>query len=280
MNANLLKMLEKIKPRLQGLTTEKIVFLTGAGISAESGIPTFRGEEGYWTVGSKNYHPMDLATNSAFSELPDDVWCWYLYRKTVCNRSQPNPGHIALACFEEFLGDRFLLVTQNVDGLHLRAGNSMERTYQVHGNIDFMRCWNECCLDLFPIPQEIGTMERGQKLSAQQRELLKCPKCGGRSRPHVLWFDECYDEERFRFHSSLKAAYDCGLLVSIGSSGSTNLPTQMVMGAAGSGSLVVDINPERGPYARMAEASGGVWFQGGAGAGLNALAQAMGIDLR
>ena len=123
-------------------------------------------------------------------------------------------------------------------------------------------------------------MERGQKLSAQQRELLRCPKCGGRSRPHVLWFDECYDEERFRFQSSLHAAFNCGLLVSIGSSGSTNLPTQMVMGAAGNGSLVIDINPERGPYARMAEASGGTWFQGGAGVGLQALAEALSIDLR
>ena len=129
--------------KLRIANSKPVVFLTGAGISAESHIPTFRGEEGYWTVGSKHYHPTELATRQAFSELPMDVWAWYLFRRTVCRRAEPNPGHLLLARLEKHLGERFLLVTQNVDGLHLRAGNSLEKTYQVHGNIDFMRCWKE-----------------------------------------------------------------------------------------------------------------------------------------
>lgn len=271
-------MLTQLKPRLSRISNKRVVFLTGAGISAASGIPTFRGEEGYWTVGSQNYHPADLATNASFAAMPDEVWCWYLFRKTVCNNAEPNEGHHILARLEEALGDRFLLVTQNVDGLHLRAGNSQARTFEVHGNIDYMRCWKECCLDLFPIPENIGDMERGQSLSDEQKALLVCPKCGGRSRPHVLWFDECYDEERFRFKSSLTAALSAGALVSVGSSGSTNLPTQMVRGASSRGAVTIDINPERGPYAVMAEGSGGFWLKGDAGRGLKMVADALGID--
>lgn len=258
--------------------SKPVVFLTGAGISAESNIPTFRGEEGYWTVGSKHYHPTELATRQAFSELPLDVWAWYLYRRTVCRRAEPNPGHLLLARLEEHLGNRFLLVTQNVDGLHLRAGNSLEKTYQVHGNIDYMRCWKECCTDLFPIPDQMGELDRGEAVSEAQKALLVCPKCQGLSRPHVLWFDECYDEKVFRFHSSLNAATKCGVLVSVGCSGSTNLPTQMVTQASSRGAVVVDINPEGGPYARMAQASGGFWLAENAGTGLVKVAEGLGLS--
>jgi NAD-dependent deacetylase len=264
--------------KLRQAGNRPVVFLTGAGISAESNIPTFRGEEGYWTVGSKHYHPTELATRQAFSELPMDVWAWYLFRRTVCRRAEPNPGHLLLARLEEHMGDRFLLVTQNVDGLHLRAGNSLEKTYQVHGNIDFMRCWKECCTDLFPIPIEIGELEREQALSEEQKSILVCPKCEGLARPHVLWFDECYDEQVFRFHSSLKAAMKCGVLVSVGCSGSTNLPTQMVTQASGRGAVVVDINPNGGPYARMAQASGGFWLRESAGTGIPKVAEALGLQ--
>ena len=109
-----------------------LVFLTGAGISAESGIPTFRGPEGYWTVGSREYRPEELATYEAFTRMPDEVWAWYLYRRGVCRAARPNPAHLALVELERALGDRFLLVTQNVDGLHLRAGHSAERVLQIH----------------------------------------------------------------------------------------------------------------------------------------------------
>lgn len=270
-----------MNPRLRNVINKaragRIVFLTGAGISAESGIPTFRGKEGYWTVGSVNYHPEELATRQAFSQMPDDVWCWYLYRRTVCNHAQPSSGHQLLVQLEAALKDRFLLVTQNVDGLHLRSGNSRERTFTVHGDINYMRCWRECRADVYEIPKEIGPFHRDDKLQTHHHKLLCCPKCGGKSRPHVLWFDECYDETRFRFESSLEAARRCGVLVSIGSSGSTNLPTQMVRSAASQGAAVIDINPERGPYASVAESSGGLWIQGTAGEGLAALSEALGM---
>ncbi len=267
----------KLKNALVQARRGSIVFLTGAGVSAESGIPTFRGQDGYWTVGSSNYRPEDLATRRAFAEVPDDVWGWYLFRRTVCNRAQPSRGHLLLVKLETELKQRFLLVTQNVDGLHLRSGNSRERTHEVHGDINFMRCWKECSTDLYPIPEEVGAFARGDKLESRHRALLACPRCSGLARPHVLWFDECYDEARFRFESSLTAALSCRVLVSIGSSGSTNLPTQMVRGAVARGATLIDINLERGPYASLAQSSGGFWLKVSAGEGLAQVAEALSI---
>src|SRR5215467_12132598 len=133
----------------------RVVVLTGAGISAESGIPTFRGKEGYWTVGSKEYHPQELATHEAFTAMPWDVWAWYLYRRTVCRRAEPNPGHHAIVRMAAALPDRFALVTQNVDGLHRRAGSPDASTYPIHGDISLMRCSAECGLDRWPIPDAV-----------------------------------------------------------------------------------------------------------------------------
>src|SRR2546426_10737611 len=98
-----------------------VIALTGAGVSAESGIPTFRGRDGYWTVGSRDYHPQELATHAAFARMPWDVWAWYLYRRGVCRAAAPNPAHHALVRLAAH--PRFALVTQNVDGLHRRAGS-------------------------------------------------------------------------------------------------------------------------------------------------------------
>jgi len=98
----------------------KVIGLTGAGVSAESGIPTFRGKEGYWTVGSRDYHPQELATHEAFTEMPWEVWAWYLYRRGVCRAAAPNAAHEAFVRLDKALGDRFALITQNVDGLHRR----------------------------------------------------------------------------------------------------------------------------------------------------------------
>jgi NAD-dependent deacetylase len=164
---------------------ERLVFLTGAGISAESGIPTFRGEEGYWTIGSKVYQPQEMATWSNFSQMPLEVWRWYLYRRAICHHAEPNPAHLALADLEKNFGDGFTLVTQNVDGLHLRAGNSFARTYQIHGNIDYMRpyqgdsstlvpvtmlCWNSCNRNNPPAgPTFFGLMNAMTKTSTAFR---------------------------------------------------------------------------------------------------------------
>jgi NAD-dependent deacetylase len=131
-----------------------IVFLTGAGISAESGIPTFRGPEGYWRVGGRNYQAMELATLTSFRLMPDDVWSWYLYRRSVCQTAQPNAAHFALVELERRSANRLLVVTQNVDGLHLRAGHDPARVYEIHGNIGLMRC-ADGCPRLYPLPAEL-----------------------------------------------------------------------------------------------------------------------------
>jgi NAD-dependent deacetylase len=229
-----------------------IVVLTGAGISAESGIPTFRGSDGYWTVGSTVYHPQELATQSAFRRMPVEVWQWYLYRRTVCRRAQPNRAHEALVRLEQGLGNRFRLITQNVDGLHLRAGQSPERTYQIHGNIDFMRCADECSTQLTPVPAEIGDVEAGQALTGAQVALLSCPRCRQPARPHVLWFDETYDEPLFRFQSSIDAAGRAALVLVVGTSASTTLPWHVVEIAARKGAVIIDLNIEHNPFARIA----------------------------
>ncbi len=242
-----------------------VVALTGAGISAESGIPTFRGKNGYWTVGSVVYHPMELATAAAFARMPDDVWQWYLYRRTVCRAAAPNPAHEALVRLERHAGDRFRLLTQNVDGLHLRAGSSRERTYQIHGNIDFMRCAGDCAPGAVPIPDDVGELGAGETLDDRQRALLVCPRCGGPARPHVLWFDEYYDEPHYCWDSSLAAAAAASLLIIVGSTAQTNLPNHVAQLAAARGATIVNVNIEENPFAALARKSGGQALCGPAG---------------
>lgn len=233
-----------------------VVVLTGAGISAESGIPTFRGEEGYWVAGGRNYQPMELATREAFSRDPELVWSWYLYRRGICRAASPNEGHAALVRLESALGDDFTLVTQNVDGLHLRAGQGPTRTFSIHGDIDSMRCFADCTPTPFPIPPEIPiAFARDQALSDAESALLRCPTCHGLGRPHVLWFDEYYDEPRFRFESSLRAVARADLLVVVGTAGATNLPTQMVDLAVGRGACVIALNLDPSPFTKRAAAS-------------------------
>src|SRR5512138_2460273 len=125
---------QRLAELLEGVRAKdgKVVALTGAGISAESGIPTFRGAEGYWVVGSRNYMPQEMATLEMFERAPEEVWRWYLYRFGICRDASPNAGHAALVSLEDALGDRFTLVTQNIDGLHRRAGS--RRVYTIHGD--------------------------------------------------------------------------------------------------------------------------------------------------
>jgi NAD-dependent deacetylase len=206
---------------------------------------------------------MELATAAAFEQMPDDVWGWYLYRRAVCRAAAPNSAHSALVDLERRLGDRFLLVTQNVDGLHLRAGSSVERTYQIHGNIDFMRCTRECTLELFVVPDALGTTwEKGRFLRSEEKALLSCSRCGAPTRPHVLWFDEYYDEERFRFQSSLGAVDRAALLVVIGTSGATNLPTQMCHRAHQRGARLMVVDTEPTPFSALAERGSGEFLRG------------------
>ncbi|MDM8552900.1 Sir2 family NAD-dependent protein deacetylase [Desulfobacterales bacterium HSG2] len=237
-----------------------ITVLTGAGISAESGIPTFRGPEGYWTVGSREYHPQEMATHSMFAREPDEVWKWYLYRLGVCRNAEPNPGHFALVEMEKRFKDRFTLITQNVDGLHLRAGNSLERTFQIHGNVFYVRCSDECSTNVYPIPQAVSAKTKGEDLTETDRRHLRCPECGERARPHVLWFDESYNEHHYHFVSSLKAAKETALLIIVGTSGATNLPNQVAWEVCKHDGVIIDVNIEENPFSNLALNSGRGYF--------------------
>lgn len=240
----------------------RLVVLTGAGVSAASGIPTFRGPEGYWTIGAREYQPQEIATWAFFSARPDEVWSWYLYRRGVCRAARPNAAHQALVEIETRLHDRFLLVTQNVDGLHRRAGSSPARTYEIHGNIDRMRCARECGAAPRAVPAAFDAWDRDARLDANTRDALHCVECGGWMRPHVLWFDEPYDEERYRFESCMNAVRDAALLLVVGTSGATSLPWAMGQLAVACGVPVADVNPDTNPFAELAAPHGLVWSQG------------------
>jgi NAD-dependent deacetylase len=234
-----------------------VIALTGAGVSAESGIPTFRGKDGYWTVGAREYHPQELATRSAFEAMPWDVWAWYLYRRGVCRAAEPNAGHRALVEWDAALGERFAIVTQNVDGLHRRAGSPDARLHEIHGDIDLMRCSDECTHDRYAIPASIPAIARGDGVPDDVRAQLACPRCGALARPHVLWFDESYDEARYRLDTVRGLAARAALVVIAGTSAQTNLPWQVVTIAARRGAAIVDINVEANPFGEIAAESAG-----------------------
>lgn len=240
-----------------------LVALTGAGISAESGIPTFRGQDGYWTIGSVNYRAEQLATFATFCRQPAEVWGWYLYRRGVCLRAEPNAGHRALVGLEAAFGERFRLVTQNVDGLHQRAGSDAARVFEVHGNLHRARCAGGCSSPI-GLPDRLGAAwPRGSLPDVETMAGLRCAHCAGWLRPHVLWFDECYDEEHFRFESSLAAVADAALLLVVGTAGATNLPNQMVRLAVARDVPVVVVDLEPTSFARLAVQSGiGAFVQG------------------
>ena len=252
----------------------RICVLTGAGISAESGIPTFRGPEGYWQVGSKNYHPQELATQHAFGQHPREVWRWYLYRRTVCRRADPNDGHRALVQLEDQLGDRLVLVTQNVDGLHARAGS--KNPYEIHGNIDRYRCSVKCTDATYLLPDDLPEIDKDTPLDDDVYDSLVCPDCGAPARPHVLWFDEYYEEVLFRSASAFTQASNADLLIVVGTSGSTNLPMQIGMHCAQAGVPIIDINPHDNPFGQLAESSAGVTLRAPSGEALPEIAMALG----
>ena len=260
-------------------SAKRITLLTGAGISAESGIPTFRGPEGYWTVGSREYHPQEMATWRMFQGKPYEVWKWYLYRMGICAGAEPNPGHLAAAAMEKAAPVRFTLITQNVDNLHLRAGSSLENTYQIHGNIFYTRCQAECGYGVQPLPEGLTGKAKGETLGEEERSRLICPRCGSLLRPHVLWFDETYNETHYRFNSSLSIANQTDLLITVGTSGATNLPQQVAWLVHQNGGTLIDINLERNPFSEIAEQSpGGSFIEGASAAILPEIAEIFSIE--
>ncbi|MEO0479296.1 MAG: Sir2 family NAD-dependent protein deacetylase [Planctomycetota bacterium] len=249
----------------------RLVVLTGAGISEESGIPTFRGADGFWTIGSQNYAPQEIATWSMFQRAPEAVWAWYLERIVSCWGAKPNPAHHALVDIERSMGPRFALITQNVDGLHGRAGSSRERMFTVHGDFQFVRLAGDDHAELKPIDRRLfdedsaalGAHRDGVKrteLSEAERAILR-REDGRWYRPHVLWFDECYDERWFSFETSMRLASESDGLIVVGTSGATTLPSNIVSVAVNREVPIVVIGPEETVFSEAAERAGvgGLW---------------------
>ncbi len=230
--------------------SRKLTILTGAGLSADSGIPTFRDEDGFWSVGSVNYMPEEMGTYKMYLDKPLEVWKWFLYRHTICSKALPNIGHFAIKELEDIFADRFKLITQNVDGLHFKAGTSREKTYLIHGTLEKTRCGKECSTDLYSFPEIL--LKKGQELTREQIETLKCKKCGHFLRPHVLWFDERYNEKYFKLDSSMRTAKETGLLLIIGTSGATNLPQRIVESVLSRQGIIIDINLKENYFSEIA----------------------------
>lgn len=225
-----------------------ITFLTGAGLSADSGIPTYRGSDGIWIKGTKNYRPEEFGTFKHFLEEPEEVWQYTLFRKKMFLQAEPNQSHKDLAEIESMLGDRFHLITQNIDGLHPQAGN--KRIYEIHGNIREVKCTSGCKA-ILPLPEGLNPKDKDEELTEREIQLLKCPECGGWLRPNVLWFDEYYDEKTHKKFSSLKVAKNSGLLLILGTSGATSLPLAITETALKYAAFVVEVNIEDNRFTEL-----------------------------
>ena len=197
-----------------------VCVLTGAGVSAESGVPTFRdAQEGLWA----KYRPEDLATPDAFLRDPVLIWRWYRWRRELVANAEPNLGHTALTNLAALV-PRLTLVTQNVDNLHQRAGS--KGVIEFHGNIFADRCSND------------GSRQVVQDDSA----VPVCPDCGGHLRPGVVWFGESIPEDAL--NDSFAAAADCDVFLSIGTSAQVYPAAGLADIAGQNGATVIEINPQ------------------------------------
>ena len=204
------------------LTAQHLVVLSGAGISAESGIPTFRqAQTGLWS----QYDPEALATRQAFQRNPRLVWEWYSWRRELIERADPNPAHFALV---ELSGRMPLtLITQNVDGLHQLAGS--QRVIELHGNI-----WRNKCFDEEQVIEEWPETEEVPP---------RCPYCGGWLRPDVVWFGESLS--RPVLEAATQAANQCDLFLIVGTSSLVYPAAGLPLMAKARGATLIEINPEK-----------------------------------
>lgn len=211
-----------------------IVVLTGAGISAESGVPTFRdAQTGLWA----RYSPEELATPQAFRRNPRLVWEWYAWRRELVSKAEPNPGHLALAELEaQRTPDacRFTLITQNVDGLHQRAGS--RNVIELHGNLNRTKCFDEGLI--------IASWPRTSEVPPP------CPRCGGYLRPDVVWFGETLPPQALE--AAMAAAQTCDVFLSIGTSALVHPAASLPYYALQTGAVVVEINPDTTPLTTSA----------------------------
>ena len=218
--------------------SRSLCILTGAGVSAESGVPTFRGAGGLW----RNHDPMSLATPEAFADDPKEVWEWYQWRRGLIRGCVPNPGHHAIAQVEKGKDD-FLLITQNVDGLHRLAGS--RRMVEFHGNIWVVRC--------------VGCGGE-QEVRGDFPELPpRCGSCGGLLRPGVVWFGEGIPARALE--ESAAMVDRCDVLVVAGTSSVVHPAASFAFAAARRGATVIEVNLDPTPATEIARFS----FQGRSG---------------
>lgn len=202
---------------------ERVVVLTGAGISAESGVPTFReAQTGLWT----QYDPRELATPQAFARNPRLVWEWYEWRRSLIQKARPNLAHYALVDLEQAI-PTFLLVTQNIDGLHWLAGS--RDLIEMHGNIERTKCFDE--------GHVVGWWPEGGESPP------RCPYCNGPLRPDVVWFGEGIADHALR--AAVDAAAGCDALICIGTSAVVQPVAQLPMIAKRMGAPIIEINPQQ-----------------------------------
>jgi NAD-dependent deacetylase len=211
--------------------SESIVFFTGAGISSESGIATFRGKEGLWN----KFRPEELACFDAFIKNPELVWEWYNYRKKIVHDAKPNPAHLTIAEMQNHFKD-VAVITQNVDNLHRRAGS--KKIFELHGNIE-----RNFCIDCKKFHTEELNFTTG---------VPKC-ECGGLIRPDVVWFGEYLPEDQFL--GGEKAAIKSDIFFVIGTSAVVYPAAGLVHTAKASGAIIVEINIEETPLTSLAQYS-------------------------
>jgi NAD-dependent deacetylase len=209
-----------------------VVAMTGAGISAESGVPTFRGADGLW----RTYSAADLATPEAFARDPGLVWEWYRWRQGIIGRAQPNAGHRALARVQSRLPG-FGLITQNVDGLHQRAGSA--GVVELHGNIWRARCLRGCgyVVDGTGLEREPGS-------PGEEGRVPVC-RCGAVLRPDVVWFGEALDEDRIDL--AVQSARNCEVFLAVGTSSLVYPAAGLPLIAGRAGAVVVEVNLDDTP---------------------------------
>jgi NAD-dependent deacetylase len=209
-----------------------ITVLTGAGISADSGVPTFRGADGLW----RNFRAEDLATPEAFARDPRLVWEWYNWRRELIATKRPNPAHLTVAEMERRY-ETFWLITQNVDGLHRDAGS--RRLSEIHGNIWMVRC-TRC-----------GIVAENREVPISI--LPTCDSCAGILRPHIVWFGEALAEEDLR--RSYEALQACDVCLIVGTSGIVYPAAGFASVAKQAGAFVAEINLDPTPHSELVDAS-------------------------
>lgn len=223
-------MIAEVRERLA--QAQRVTVLTGAGISADSGVPTFRGTDGLW----QNFRAEDLATPEAFERDPRLVWEWYNWRRELIATKRPNQAHETLATLEQQVPD-FWLITQNVDGLHRAAGSTM--LSEIHGNIWKVRC--------------TGCGEIAENRDIPIALPPHCPGCRGLLRPHIVWFGESLAPEDI--NRSYAALERCELLLIIGTSGLVYPAASFASIAKSAGAYVVEINLDATPNSNLVDVS-------------------------